>query len=98
MKYAVLFEDNEEFAHMRPQYMADHLQFLSHNSNRIDAAGPLRDAVSADPAGGIWIVDADDAGQVRALVENDPFYPTGLRKSIRILEWTQVFADGKKQI
>ena len=98
MKYVVLFEDNEEFAHMRPQYMADHLQFLSDNSNRIDAAGPLRDAVSADPAGGIWIVDADDAGQVRALVENDPFYPTGLRKSIRILEWTQVFADGKKQI
>lgn len=98
MKYAVLFEDNEEFAHMRPKYMADHLQFLSDNSNRIDAAGPFKDAVSANPAGGIWIVDADDAEQVQALVEDDPFYPTGLRKSIRILEWTRVFADGKKQI
>ncbi len=98
MKYAVLFEDNEEFAHMRPKFMADHLQFLSDNSKRIDAAGPLRDAFSADPAGGIWIVDADDAGQVQALVESDPFYPTGLRKSIRILEWPRVFADGKKQV
>jgi uncharacterized protein YciI len=98
MKYAVLFEDNEAFAHMRPQYMADHLQFLGDNSERIEAAGPLKDAVSEESAGGIWIVDADDAGQVQALVESDPFYPTGLRKSIRILEWTQVFANGNKLI
>jgi uncharacterized protein YciI len=35
---------------------------------------------------------------VQALVESDPFYPTGLRKSIRILEWTQVFANGNKLI
>jgi hypothetical protein len=40
MKYAVLFEDNDEFAHMRPKYMADHLQFLADNSAGIDAAGP----------------------------------------------------------
>lgn len=98
MKYAVLFEDNEEFAHMRPRHMADHLQFLADNGACINAAGPLKDAVSADPAGGIWIVDADDAGQVQALVEQDPFYPTGLRKSIRILEWTRVFADGTRLI
>jgi hypothetical protein len=32
MKYAVLFEDNEAFAQMRPKYMADHLQFLGDNS------------------------------------------------------------------
>ena len=98
MKYAVLFEDNDDFAHMRPKYMADHLQFLKDNGAKIDAAGPLKDAESVQPAGGIWIVDADDALQVRALVEADPFYPTGLRKSIRILEWTQVFADGKQLI
>ena len=41
MKYAVLFEDNDEFAHKRPQFMADHLQFLGDNSDKIDAAGPL---------------------------------------------------------
>lgn len=98
MKYAILFEDNDDFAHMRAKYMADHLQFLNDNSARIEAAGPLKDAESAESAGGIWIVDADDAGQVLALVEADPFYPTGLRKEIRILEWTQVFADGKKLI
>jgi uncharacterized protein YciI len=98
MKYAVLFEDNDEFAHKRPQFMADHLQFLADNSDKIDAAGPLKDALTQDPAGGLWIIEADDAGQVQALVEADPFWPTGLRKSIRILEWARVYADGRKMI
>ena len=53
MKYAVLFEDNDEFAHKRPQFMADHLQFLGDNSDKIDAAGPLKDATTQDPAGGL---------------------------------------------
>jgi len=98
MKYAVLFEDNDEFAHMRPKFMADHLQFLSDNSSRIEIAGPLKDGLSGEPAGGLWVVDADSAEQAQALVESDPFWPTGLRKSIRILEWTQVYAHGKKMI
>ena len=37
MKYVVLFEDNDEFAHMRPKFMADHLQFLSDNADKVDA-------------------------------------------------------------
>jgi uncharacterized protein YciI len=90
MKYAVLFEDNDEFAHMRPKFMADHLQFLGDNSETIEAAGPMKDGRTQDPAGGLWIVEA--------LVEADPFWPTGLRKSIQILEWTQVYVDGKKMI
>ena len=98
MKYAVLFKDNDDFAHMRPRFMVDHLQFLADNSDKIDAAGPLKDASTEDPAGGLWIVEAENAEQVQALVEADPFWPTGLRQSIRILEWTQVFANGQKLI
>lgn len=98
MKYAVMFEDNDEFAHMRSRYMNDHLQFLGDNSDRINAAGPLKDATTEEPAGGLWIVEAENVGQVQALVEADPFWPTGLRQSIRILSWTQVYADGQKLI
>ena len=98
MKYAVWFEDNDEFAHKRPEFMADHLQFLADNSDRIESAGPMKDAETATPAGGLWIVDAEDASQVRALVEMDPFWPTGLRQSVRILAWTQVYANGQKMI
>lgn len=98
MKYAVLFEDNDEFAHMRPKFMDDHLQFLADNCDRIEIAGPLKDAQSQLPAGGLWLVDAETAEQVQELVETDPFWPTGLRKSIRILEWTQVYAHGRKML
>jgi hypothetical protein len=98
MKYAVLFEDNDEFAHMRPKFMADHLQFLGDNSDKIEAAGPMKDGRTQDPAGGLWIVEAANPEQVQALVEADPFWPTGLRKAIQILEWTQVYVNGKKMI
>jgi uncharacterized protein YciI len=98
MKYAVLFEDNDEFAHMRPKFMADHLQFLEDNGDRINAAGPMKNAKTSGPAGGLWIVEADNPEQVQALIETDPFWPTGLRQSIRILEWTQVYVDGIKMI
>jgi uncharacterized protein YciI len=98
MRYVVLFEDNDEFAYKRPEFMADHLQFLGDNSDKIESAGPPKDAATQDPAGGLWIVEAEDAVQVQALVEVDPFWPTGLRKSIQILEWTQVYVDGQKMI
>lgn len=98
MKCAVLFEDNDDFAHMRPQFMAEHLQFLGDNSDKIDAAGPMKEAATQNPAGGLWIVDAENVEQVQALVEADPFWPTGLRQSIQILEWTRVYADGVKMI
>lgn len=97
MMFAVLFEDNDEFGHMRPKLMPDHLAFLERNAAAIRAAGPLKDD-DGSAAGGLWLVSADSRAAVEALVEEDPFWPTGLRKSVRVLEWTQVFADGKPSI
>lgn len=98
MIYAVFFEDDARRADMRSRYMPDHLAFLERNAASIQAAGPLKDTTSDAGAGGLWLVTADSPGDVRALVEADPFWPTGLRKSVRVLEWTQVFRDGKRRI
>ncbi len=98
MLYAVLFEDNEDLAAMRTKHMTDHLAFLERHRTQITAAGPLKDAENGAPAGGLWLVEAEDANAVRALIEADPFWPTGLRKSHRLLTWTQVFAKGKRLI
>lgn len=94
MLYAVLLEDNDDHAEMRSLHMPEHLAFLEHHADKIRAAGPLKDPATDTPAGGLWLVDADTSGDVRALVEADPFWPTGLRKSCRILEWKQVFGNG----
>lgn len=94
MLYAVLFEDNEGQDHLRQTHMQDHLAFLSANP-AIQAAGPLFTPAGAG-AGGMWLVSAPEAAVVAALTEADPFFPTGLRKSITILEWRQVFRDGQR--
>jgi len=98
MIYAVLFEDNPNLgADARRKHMPAHLAFLEKNAARIKAAGPLK-LSSGDPAGGLWVVAADSPAAVDMLVKQDPFWPTGLRRSVRILSWSQVFADGKRLI
>ena len=98
MIYAVFLEDDASRADARAKYMPDHLSFLERNASSIRAAGPLKDTASSASAGGLWIVQADSHQAVQSLIEADPFWPTGLRKSVRILEWTRVFSDGKRQI
>ncbi len=98
MNYIVLFEDNPDVDNnVRQQYMAEHLAFLARNSNAVKTAGPLS-SLAGNPAGGLWLVEADSADDVDELVKNDPFWPTGLRKSVRVLCWRKVFEDGVQLI
>lgn len=97
MKFVVLFEDADGVdPDIRSKHMPDHLAFLDAHAG-VEAAGPLSDAAGAG-RGGIWIVDAADEADVQALVERDPFWPTGLRKSVTILRWRQVHAKGAAQV
>lgn len=98
MKYLVLFKDSASAEPgLRARHMAEHLDFLERNAAAVRAAGPLRRA-DGGAAGGVWIVDAGSAKEVDALVKGDPFWPTGLRESVEILEWTQVFAEGQRKV
>jgi uncharacterized protein YciI len=89
--YCIRFEDNEKYAHMRQAHMNAHLQFLKDHEDVVERAGPLVDATTGLPAGGMWLVKADKADSVRHLVEADPFWATGLRRSVQISEWRFVF-------
>lgn len=92
MNFVVLFEDNPEKAGKRAELMSAHLAFLRSKGDQVPGAGPLTDAHL--PAGGLWLVNAESREDVMTLVKEDPFWPTGLRKSVRILEWTKVHAAG----
>jgi uncharacterized protein YciI len=97
MKFVVLFEDDPDAgADLRRHHMSEHLAFLERNAHKVNAAGSLK-TPGGQGAGGIWIVDAKDAGEVDQLVKQDPFWPTGLRKSVRILAWNQVYAEGRRR-
>jgi uncharacterized protein YciI len=95
--YCVAFEDDEAFIGMRRDHMPAHLAFLAANP-AIRAAGPLLAATGPDGealagSGGMWLVDGLDKAAIEALVKADPFWPTGLRKAVRIMEWRLVHAD-----
>lgn len=97
-KFIVLFEDNPDLGKdVRAAHMPDHLAFLERNADHIESAGPLN-SPDGSAAGGLWVLDDVDADDVQRLIEEDPFWPTGLRKSVKILSWTQVFANGERKI
>ena len=93
MPFLILFEDAPDHDHVRAEKMPDHLAFLQRNAAEIQSAGPLFDGESG--AGGAWVVNVPDIAAADALVKEDPFWPTGLRKSYRILRWHHVFAAGR---
>lgn len=98
MKFVVLFEDVPGAGFdVREKYMPEHLAFLQRHAAKVNAAGPLENQ-NGSGAGGLWIVDAENESEVRNLVEEDPFWSTGLRKSVRVLSWSRVFADGQRLI
>jgi uncharacterized protein YciI len=97
MLYIVLFTDDPDRAAIRGRLMPEHLAFLESHRDRIRAAGPLIEA-DGSAAGGLWLVEAANGQAVDDLVKCDPFWPTGLRKAVRILQWAQVFADGRRLI
>jgi len=98
MLYVVLFEDNPQLGgDVRKRHMPAHLAFLERNAAKISAAGPLHSS-TGQTEGGLWLVEASGHDEVDALVKEDPFWPTGLRRSVRILTWRQVFADGQRSI
>lgn len=97
MLYAVLFEDEPAVAaRLRAELMPDHLAFLDRHADAIRAAGPLRDPATGAVEGGLWLVEAGTEEDVAALCREDPFGAAGLRRSIRIRAWTQVFAEGHR--
>ena len=98
MKFVVLFEDDADAGpDVRRRHMPEHLAFLTRHGASVELAGPMS-TVDGAGAGGLWVVEAESAADVDRLVKEDPFWPTGLRKSVRILAWRQVFADGKTLI
>jgi uncharacterized protein len=98
MLYVVLFTDDPAHGDIRPRLMPSHLAFLERHGKTIHLAGPLYGAQDGEAQGGLWVVEAETLDAVRALVEADPFWPTGLRQAVRILRWSQVFADGRRLV
>jgi uncharacterized protein len=96
MLHTILFQDNPNAdPDIRTRHMANHLDFLMQNKGIIQAAGPLKDK-DGSITGGLWLVDVNSTEDAWHLIKSDPFWSTGLRDTIEVKQWVQVFAEGRK--
>ncbi|MCG7505328.1 YciI family protein [Mesorhizobium retamae] len=86
-RFVAIFEDNVGFDWVRRDHSGEHLAFLEANKTRIVLAGALRPGVDEHPSGGLWIFDVASADEAIALIESDPYFKLGLRKSYDLRVW-----------
>jgi len=94
--FVVLFEENPAAdPSIRERVFPEHISYLAKNFSYVTAAGTVF-YETGRRFGGMWVVQAAERREVEALVTEDPFWPTDLRKCYKILEWRVVFGNGEK--
>jgi len=95
MLFIVQFEDKLGVAEIRQELFPSHLEFLDSVKDRVLVPGSVREIPSDRPLGGLWIVEAESADEVKEIFKDDPFWTNGLRASVRINRWHKAFPDRK---
>src|SRR5262245_55183212 len=87
MRWVAIFEDKTEADWVRKQHSTAHFEYLAANRDRIVLAGGLRPAPGEWYCGGLWIMEVGSREEASRLVEGDPYFRLGLRKSYRLNVW-----------
>ncbi|MEW1649049.1 YciI family protein [Streptomyces sp. NPDC091219] len=82
------FEQPDELNRVRPDHRAFIIPLC--DDGIVLAAGPFG---PGEPPGGLIIVEASDAEQVKELFDKDPFWVAGLVKARRIRAWNPVIGQ-----
>jgi len=93
MLFIVQFEDKPDMGELRGKLLAEHVAFLDSKKDHVLVPGSMREVPTDRPIGGLWIVDANDEADVRAIFKDDPFWTNGMRASVRINRWVKAFPD-----
>ena len=83
--FAIHLEDDPERAADRQRLDTAHRAFLCALAERVVMAGALgRSGPDGLPSGEFWVVRAASELQARELIETNPLFSAGIRRSIRI--------------
>jgi hypothetical protein len=93
MLFIASFEDDPDALQVRDAHNDGHMAFLAKHADQIVAAGPLRNEPDGAPVGALWFIEAPNRRTVEALIDEDPFWINGLRKSRSIMQWHRVVPD-----
>jgi uncharacterized protein YciI len=87
MRWIALFEDNAGREHVRKHHSQSHFDYLAANSAKIPLAGGLRPGPGEWYCGGLWVLEVASREEAVKLVEADPYFRLGLRKSYELFVW-----------
>lgn len=93
MLFIVRFEDDPTKLLVRQTLLTAHINYLDSVKSIVLLAGSLRDDLLGFPVGGLWIVEACNKAAVMEIIQSDPFWKGGLRKSWVIQHWSRAFED-----
>lgn len=91
-RWVAIFTDTPGMLAIRAEREARHLAYLDAHSDRILIGGGLRPAPGEAFCGGLWVLETATRAEAVALIENDPYYVSGLR-SYQLLTWGKAFPD-----
>ena len=91
VQFEDVYADQPDRLPERAQHMPQHLAFLARHGEQVIAAGALRPQPDAAPTGGVWLVQTESMAKAEALLQQDPFWIAGLRKSVRVSYWAKAF-------
>ena len=86
--YAVQFEDDPARLAVRTQALDAHLAFLAAHADRVLTAGVLC-REGGDAVGELWLLRARSELEARELVEADPYFVQGLRRTVRVWRYAE---------
>ncbi len=89
MLFAVIFTDKPGCGDIRAAQLTAHIAWLEAHQDIIPVGGSLRAEPGAVPKGGLWLAEAESKAQIEALLQTDPFFTAGLRRSYEILHWSK---------
>lgn len=84
MRFAALFLDNLDPSALDKDLTRRHFDYLRAVGPRITSAGGLKNTPDGPFCGSLWVIEAENLDQARALVDADPYCDAGLRPDRRI--------------
>ena len=82
MLFVVIGTDGPDAAERRRAQLDAHLAWVLTAMERLRVAGPVRDAPGAAPCMSVYILEAADEEDARALVATDPYFQAGVWQSV----------------
>lgn len=98
MPYVIQTRDKADHDHVRAEWRAQHLEYLSANLDKLLAGGALVGDDGSGGHGGVIIVDTDDRVEAENFIANDPFSRAGLFESVTVTRWRKAFFNFERLV